>query len=277
MRDEEFGRLLRSIRQRAKLRQVDLEARSGVSQQHISRLERGILDGVTLGTLRAVGRALEVAIQVSPRWRGTDAARLLDRAHAQLVEHVVAELARRGWTAIVEYTFSEWGERGSVDVVGWHDELRALAVIEVKSEVVEIHDLHSGLDRKVRIVPSVLRRERGWHARHVGRIAVVADTSANRARLHSLPVTRSVALPADTRATKRWLDAPSSPLAGVWFVSSTRTASAMQVRPGLRRVRVRSRRTPTLSRTPKESVPTGKATRGATLPTAIAALHSHEE
>jgi transcriptional regulator with XRE-family HTH domain len=277
MRDEDVGGLLRSVRQRANLRQVDVEARSGVSQQHISRLERGVLDGVTLGTLRAVGRALEVSIQLLPRWRGTDAARLLDRAHAELVEHVVAELQRRGWKAMVEYTFSEWGERGAVDVVGWREEYRALVVIEVKSEIVEMHDLHSGLDRKARIVPAVLARDRGWRPRRVGRIAVIADTSANRARLQALPATRSAALPSDTRATKRWLEVPDSPLAGVWFVSTTRVGSAMRVRPGMRRVRLQSRRlTPGTARS-KGHVRSGQPVAEAPTSPMTPTLHSLRE
>jgi len=242
MRDEQVGSLLRAIRHRAGLRQADVARRCGLAQQHVSRIERGDIDRVSIHALRAVARVLDVSIAVTPRWRGADAGRLLDAAHAELVEYVVARLRETGWIVLVEYTFSAWGERGSVDVVAWHPARRALAIFEVKSQIVESHELHSAIDRKARLVPRLLRDERGWRAIHVGRIAVVTDTSANRSRLSRHAATRAAALPADTRQIKRWLADPDESIAGVWFVRFTPARSARRVPPGARRVRVRRRR-----------------------------------
>jgi hypothetical protein len=43
--------------------------------------------------------------------------------------------------------------------VGWHAETRTLLIIEVKSRIADVQDLHATMDRKCRVVPGLLARE----------------------------------------------------------------------------------------------------------------------
>lgn len=190
-----------------------------------------------MSVLRRLCAALEVELIVTARWRGADGVRLLDAAHATIVNAVVAELRGAGWTVLVEYTFSEWGERGSVDVVAWNPTFAALLIVEVKSVLVDSQDLLAGLDRKCRLVPGIVARERGWHASSVSRLVVLADTTGNRSSVARLRSTLDAALPARTREVRRWLRAPTGPLSGIWFLLSSRAATGTSQSLGARRVR----------------------------------------
>jgi transcriptional regulator with XRE-family HTH domain len=237
MQDPQVGALLRQIRRRRGLRQRDVARLAGVSQGTVSLAERGLLDRLTLSTLRNVCGALEVTLLVVPRWRGGQAARLADSAHAAMVERVVAMLAAAGWTVLVEYTFSRFGERGSIDVLAWHPRHEAMLIVEVKSELGDLQDLLSTLGRKRRLAPGLLARERGWRARTVGCVVVLPPTTAARNSIRRHQATFRTALPDRGRAARRWVRDPSWPLAAVWFLSSSNTVRHMQVDRAPRRVR----------------------------------------
>jgi hypothetical protein len=67
--------------------------------------------------MRRVASALEIDIEIVPRWRGSSVDRLVDRAHAGLVDGVVGRLDAAGFEVIAEWSFNHFGERGAVDVV----------------------------------------------------------------------------------------------------------------------------------------------------------------
>lgn len=106
MDDLRVGALLRVLRRRRGWRQIDLARAAGCDQKLISTVERGFLDRLSVHRLRLIGKVLEVELRFEPRWRRGDVDRLLDEAHANLVEHVVTVLRRLGWTVIVEYSFN---------------------------------------------------------------------------------------------------------------------------------------------------------------------------
>ena len=107
--NRQVGRLLRAVRIRLNLRQVDVADRAGVSQTVVSDIELGRLEDVGLRSTRSVARVLEVRLALSAQWRGGEADRLLDRAHASIVEHVVATLRSLSWEVIPEFTFNVYG------------------------------------------------------------------------------------------------------------------------------------------------------------------------
>jgi transcriptional regulator with XRE-family HTH domain len=226
MDDVRLGRLLRAVRRRGRLRQVDVAIAAGVSQQTVSRLERGRLDHVSIPTARSIARALEVTLDLSARWRGAAGERLLDGAHARLVEIVIAVLREAGFEVIAEYSFNHFGERGSVDVVGWHPVRRALVIVEVKSDLVDTQDLNASMNRKARIVPRLLAEERGWQAVSLGRLVVLPDRTGIRHAVDRHRATFSVTFPGRTRAVTAWLREPVGSLAAIWFVRDTRAARA---------------------------------------------------
>lgn len=229
MDDQRIGRILRAVRQRRQLRQSDLASSIGVSQSVISRLERGRLESVGLGTLRRVAIELDVSIAMTANWHGGQGDRLLDRAHAAIVDHVIDALKEMEWEVMPEFTFNHFGDRGSVDILAWHPAQRILLIIEVKATLTDLQGLLASLSRKLRVVPDLVRKSLGWDADHVARIVVVAGTAANRSIVARHAATFDASFPARSREIHSWLRRPMGALAGVWFVSTSSLGSGMSV------------------------------------------------
>lgn len=200
-------------------------------------LERGHFDGFRVKVVGVVCVALEMSLPFSPRWRGPDLGRMLDREHATLVDQTVARLKSEGWPTLVEYTFSVFGERGSVDVIGWRDDFAARLIAEVKSAIVDQQDLFSSTDRRRRLVPPLLAHERGWRALHVGLLLVMPDRTANRDALARHAASFEAAFPARSRQIRRWLREPGSTIAGALFVRNMPAPHAKCGSGGPHRVR----------------------------------------
>lgn len=142
-------RSIRAIRHRKGWRQADLANSSGTSREIISRLERGGLHGVTLGSLETVAEALGATLALVLRWEGAELDRLADAAHARLQEQVAGALERLGWLVRIETSFNRYGDRGRVDVLAHHPVARTLLVIEVKSAIGDLQETLGRLDVKV--------------------------------------------------------------------------------------------------------------------------------
>lgn len=234
------GALFRAVRVRRGQRQLDVGRSSRTSQQLVSLLEVGQVERVGLGAARRVAAALGIHLDLEPRYRGADAYQLLDAGHAAVVEIVVRRLGEMGWTCEVEFTFNRYGERGSVDILAWRDQGAVVVLIEVKTRVVDVQDMLSTLDRKVRVVPELLRRQRGWRTRSIGRILVLPDTTANRSAVTHHSATLAAVMPRSSREVLAWLHDPHAPIAGIWFLSGTSRVGGKRLIAGPRRVRVRS-------------------------------------
>lgn len=122
----------------------------------VSLIERGRVDDVSMRTLRRVLAVFEADVVLLVRWRGGDVDRLIDRRHAGLGEGVTHLLAENGWEVFPEVTFSEFGERGSIDIIAWHPASRTLLVIELKSELTSVEETLRRHDVKVRLAPQVV-------------------------------------------------------------------------------------------------------------------------
>ncbi|HEX5590455.1 MAG TPA: helix-turn-helix transcriptional regulator [Candidatus Limnocylindrales bacterium] len=212
-----IGRSLRALRIRRGLRQADVAAAARCSQSQVSKIERGDLDGVTTRGLATICRTLGADLDLRVRWHGEGLDRLLDEAHARLVNALVARLGRDGWRCEVEASFSVRGERGSIDVLAWHAAARALLVVEVKSVVPDAQSMLVGLDRKTRIA-STLAGDRGWDPLFVGRLLAINDSSTTRRRVRELGAMFEAALPARGPCVRAWLHSPSGRLAGLLFL-----------------------------------------------------------
>jgi transcriptional regulator with XRE-family HTH domain len=230
--DGRVGRAIRVVRVRKGWRQKDLGAAAHVSQQVVSRIEQGRFDRVALATTRRVAKELDMTISLSTRWLGGDVFQLLDAEHAVLVDESVRRLRRIGWELLVEYSFNHFGDRGSVDIVAWHPRRRAVLIVEVKSRIVDVQELLGTLDRKVRVVPLLLARERGWRAVEVGGLLVVPRTKQARNAVERHAATFAVVLPARGLAVRRWLAAPAGRLDGIWFVAFTHGSGGNHGRTG---------------------------------------------
>jgi len=87
--------------------------------------------------------------------------------------------------AAVEATFNVYGERGSVDVLGWHSPTRSLLIGEIKSVVADAQGTLAPLDRKVRHGARI-GQDRDWNPDSISSALVVRDGSTNRRRIADL-------------------------------------------------------------------------------------------
>jgi len=238
MDDITLGRTIRSLRRRRGWRQVDLGMRSDCAASTISLVERGHMDEMSIRLLRRISRALEVRIDLVPRWRGGELDRLLNSAHAGLQEAFCRYLATvPGWVMRPEVSFSIFGERGVIDVLAWNEEHEMLLVIEVKTQLVDVMDLLATMDRRGRLTPRIAA-ELGWRSGSVARLVVLADSRTNRRHVAEHRTMLRSAFPADGRRLDGWLRSPAEPIS-MLTMWGDKSASARSGGPT--RVRVQGR------------------------------------
>ena len=247
--DQRLGSAIRQVRVRRGWRQSDLARRSGVGQATISRIERGHLGTLTLDRLRAIGATLDIRVDVLGRWRAGDLDRLLNSGHSGLHESVARAFRDLPeWISSPEVSFSIYGERGVIDILAWHPRLRALLVIELKTDIADVNEFVGTADKKRRLAIDVAR-ERGWIARDdpsptVSLWVIVAGSRTNRRRVAEHAAMLRAALPTDGRSIGAWLKEPSRPVAALSMWPDIRRGTIGPVRGPIRgpirRVRARS-------------------------------------
>jgi transcriptional regulator with XRE-family HTH domain len=218
------GRQMRALRLRKELRQDDVAARARLSRPVVSRIERGLLESVPIGSLVSAAAAVGAIVDIRLRWNGESLDRLLDEAHARLVEIVVLLLRASGWDVEVEVSFSIWGERGSIDILAYHRATGIVLVVEVKSVVPDSQAALHGLDRKARHARK-LAEERGWQCRGVARLLVIGASATARRRIRALDATYRAALPLRGADVRQWIREPRGSIAGLLFVAHDRDGS----------------------------------------------------
>jgi hypothetical protein len=165
-----------------------------------------------------IANALGGRIEVRLLWQGEALDRLLDAAHAGLVDDLVARLAAAGWECRTEVTFNVHGERGSIDILAREPITGAVLVVEAKSVVADLQAMQASLDRKVRVTPAVARGLEWAPPPVIGRLLAVRDTRTARRRVAEHATTFSAAFPARSRAIGRWLQSPAGSLRGLLFM-----------------------------------------------------------
>jgi transcriptional regulator with XRE-family HTH domain len=221
-----FGRSIRALRLRRRWRQLDLAAAARVSRPMVARVESGAGDTIPPRKLDAIASALGARIDLRLSWNGEALDRLLDSAHAQLVEAAALLLRSAGWEVAAEVTFQVRGERGAIDLLAWHAASGVLLVIEVKSVVPDIQAMLASLDRKCRLAREIAVG-RGWSPVSVGRLLMIGESRTSRRRVATLAETFHMMLPTRGAGVKRWLKAPAAqePLRGLLFLSPARGMS----------------------------------------------------
>ncbi len=205
---------------RKRLRQTDVSDRARVSRTMVGRIERGQLDSVPLGSLRRVAAALDARLDTIVRWHGGDLGRLVNARHSAMHE-VVARMfgSMDSWIVEPEVSFSIYGERGVIDLLGWHEEGRTLLVIELKTEFAEINELMGTLDRKGRLAADVAR-DRGWLPLVISTWVLVAESRSSRRALAAHRTVLRAKFPLDGRGMRRWLRQPAGSVNALSFLSS---------------------------------------------------------
>jgi transcriptional regulator with XRE-family HTH domain len=228
-----FGRSVRALRLRRNWRQRDLAAAARLSPTMVARIERGKGGSIPARKLDQAAHALGATVDLRLNWNGEALDRLLDGAHARIVDLVAARLRLLGWDVAVEATFHIRGERGSIDVIAWHAATRVAVVVEVKSVVPDMQAMLASMDRKGRLGIEIARG-RGWSPIAIGRLLIVGDSRTSRRRVASLAATFEAEFPHRAIEVRRWLarPVPSAPLRGLWFLAP---GQGMPVRQRVRR------------------------------------------
>ncbi len=243
MDDQRFGTVVRLVRQRRGWRQVDLAARSRVSQAAISRLERGHIGPQSIDSIRAVAAALDIRVDLVPRWRAGDLDRLLNARHSALHESVARRLRDTcpAWTLAPEVSFAIYSDRGIIDILAWHPGRRALLVIELKTYLADINEVLGTLDRKRRVAPKIAAA-RGLAPLTFSCWLIIAGSRTNRRRVETHQAMLRAALPLDARTVQRWLLDPVGSVAALSFWTGVPGAAAGSSRVPITRVRPSSGR-----------------------------------
>lgn len=238
MDDLRVGSTIRSARLRKGWRQQELASASKVSRATISRAERGHIGSLPLDLTRVICAALDIRLDIHPRWRGGDLGRMLSLRHSILHESVARSFAASfpDWEIAPEVSFSIFGERGVIDLLLWHPGRRALLVIELKTDLVDVNEMLGTMDRKRRLARQVAE-ERGWVPRTVSAWIIVASSRTNERRIAEHRTMLRAGYPSDGRHMRGWLSDPVGAIAGLslWPVAANRGRSLGPTR----RVRVR--------------------------------------
>lgn len=215
--DERLGRLFRLIRGRVGRTQIQLAAAAGVPLRDLKRLEAGRAGEVSLDRIRSLFDEVDGRARLVAWWKGAAADRLLDERHAALAEGRVVVFRSRAWEPFVEVSFSEFGERGSIDIFAAQAAFHAVAVCEVKSVIGSLEETNRMLDVKVRLAPTIAFKRFGWRPRIVGRILILPRDGTVRRIVDAHAATMHTLYPHGGREIRAWLRSPNFPLSAIWF------------------------------------------------------------
>lgn len=225
MDDLRVGTIIRTARLRLGWRQQDLATKGHVSRATISRVERGHLGSLPIDTIRAICAGLDIRLELEPRWRGGDLDRMMSRRHSALHESVTRALAAAfpEWEIAPEVSFSIYGERGVIDLLLWHPGRRALLVIELKTDIVDVGEMLGTLDKKRRLAWKIAE-EKGWVPLTVSAWIVVAGSRTTERRMAEFRAMLRSAYPAGGRQVRAWLRDPEGSIAGLstWAAERSR-------------------------------------------------------
>lgn len=208
----------RALRQKQGLRQVDLASVTRRSRRLVLRLEGGEAGTLRLDDVRDLFTRLGARVRVSVWWNGAALDHLLDERHAALVEASIAILRANAWRTEAEVTFSEYGERGSIDVMGGHEATRSVFVGEVKTAWGSMEETNRRLDVKVRLAPKLAMDRFGWPPTAVARVLILPDDRSLRRVAERHALTLESVYPVRSRAVRSWIRRPAGPLRGIWFL-----------------------------------------------------------
>ena len=228
-----MGRLFRMVRIRAGWRQEDVAARSQLDRSSIARIEAGETERFHLGSIRRHAAALGFRLEIALTGRGGEASHLLDEEHAAIVEYIASVLIRHRWSVEAEASYSEFGERGRIDILAHHAGSGELLVVEVKTELVDLQQLFGSLNVKARLARRIAA-DRFERVRSVSVVIAVADTVATRAAVTAHP-TLFGGYSLRGHAVAAWLERPRSGARLLWFVTAARAGRGSWI-AGRRRI-----------------------------------------
>lgn len=165
------------LRLRKDWRQSDVAEKAGISSSAVGRHENGVIGSLPVFEKHAAAFGLRVDVRILGR--AGSLVRLADEEHARIVEVVATWFRERGFLTETEASFSEWGERGRIDLLAFDPGSGLLVIVEVKTQLLDLQDLFGSMNVKERLAVTIAER-RGWIAVHPVAVLAVANTVANR-------------------------------------------------------------------------------------------------
>jgi hypothetical protein len=199
--------------------QADLALDAAVPREVVIAIEAGRAGEIGLNRIRQILTALGGRARLSVWYHGALAERLLDERHARIGERSMQLIQRREFVTASEVTYSEFGERGSIDVLAGYEATGAALVGEVKATIGSLEDTNRQLDVKVRLGPKIVKATFGWWPKFVARVLIVPDDRTIRRIIDSHSATMSAVYPARSREFRAWLRSPTEPISAIWFLS----------------------------------------------------------
>lgn len=223
--DARLAQILRAIRRRSGVTQRALAARAGVPIRDVIAVEDGRAGDVRLDRVRRMFLAVDGRARLTTWWGGAAADRIVDWRHAALVETALTILRRRAWETAAEVSFSEYGERGSIDVLGAYMPTLTLLVGEVKASIGSLEETNRSLDVKERLAPAIAYERFGFRPRHIGRVLILPDDRTVRRIVDRHAATMDAVYPGRSRDVRAWLHRPDRSMRAIWFLSELRHAN----------------------------------------------------
>lgn len=217
--------------------QDELSKSAGVQRNKISELERFEFSRVTVRELDRCFAAMDASVRFWAEWNGAALDRLLDEGHAILVGAIASILRDLGWQFEFEVSFAHFADRGSIDVLAWHEATRTLLVIEVKTELASIEGLLRPLDIKVRLATAIAAERLGWQTADVSRLLVLPEDRTARCAVERHRQILSAAFPARNREVRAWLASPVGSVSGLLFLTSSQLVGVKRNPSAIQRVR----------------------------------------
>ena len=216
--DDRLAKASRGPRRRQGLRQIDL-AVPGRSRDFSRQLEAGRAGSLRLDDIRGHFAQLGATVRVSAWWNGAALDRTLDDRHARVVDGTVSRLIPFDWLVETEFTFSEWGERGSIDVFAAQPTRRAVFVGEAKSAWGSIEETLRVLNVKSRLAPVLAERHFGFQPTSIATVLIFPEDRTARRIAQRFAATLETTFPARNREVKAWRRQPAGSLRGLWFLT----------------------------------------------------------
>jgi len=179
-----MGRVLRMLRLRRDWRQSDVAEKAGISSSAVGRHESGVVGSLSLLEQHAAVFGLRVDVRVVGR--AGSLIRLADEEHAGIVETVAGWFREHRFLTETEASFSEWGERGRIDLLAFDPATGTLVIVEAKTQLLDLQDLFGGLNVKERLAETIAQR-RGWKVTRCVTVLAVASTAASRTVVREHP------------------------------------------------------------------------------------------
>lgn len=215
LHDDRLAKASRLLRHNAGLRQIDLHTSRYVAQE----IEAGRSGELTLDGVKRHFDGLGARLNVGVWWNGAALDCLLDQRHAEVVNATASVLLAQRFAPRTEFTYSDFGERGSIDLFATREDVHALFIGEAKSEWGSLEETLRRQDAKVRLAPKLCRQAFGWTPQFVASVLIFPnDRTARRvADRYSATLGR---YPARAREIRAWLSRPTRSLAGIWFLTN---------------------------------------------------------